>query len=358
MGNYTKESAKMYKNENNMAGNKKKSEKTGELTHVLLWELYKNSRLSLREFGRRLGVSYHTVSALLEELEGEYRLVYTLNLDSKKLGFSNGEIITIKFESMPNLIELKERLKNDIFVQEAYLASGDFDIVMYVVGLTQEQFQEWQFKLRMELGDYKPRFRFSTANEFNIGFFKLRNELIEQSTMLTPLEKRVLSLLNDNSRIRLRDLIKSSGSTQMKVVYVMKKLQDGGFIKGFSAMVQNPEKRIFMGFCGALQPNKEHTRLSYEFSKARLDEEFNSVTSDYCIEANVSGRYDWFSIATFRDLESISKRGPDAALKIWEVENPKINKAILNDVIVGIWPFHQDHYESYRRGVEEMEKRF
>ena len=88
-----------------------------ELPYRLLTEMYKDSRRSLKELGRELHISYHTISRTLSQLEEKYKLAYTLDLDIKKLGFSEGLIITAKFEEKPEFEYLKQRFEKDPFVQ-------------------------------------------------------------------------------------------------------------------------------------------------------------------------------------------------------------------------------------------------
>ncbi|MEM0149322.1 MAG: Lrp/AsnC family transcriptional regulator, partial [Candidatus Micrarchaeaceae archaeon] len=72
-----------------------------EFPYQLLMHLNDNSRLSLRKLGRELNISYHVVATKLKELEEKYKLFYTLEIDTDKLGFSEGKLIMIKFERMP-----------------------------------------------------------------------------------------------------------------------------------------------------------------------------------------------------------------------------------------------------------------
>ena len=215
-----------------------------ELPYRLLKELYKNSRVSLRGLARELGVSHHTVAKTLERLEREYDIAYTLEINEAALGFSEGKLITIKFETMPDRDKLVQRFRKDTFIQDAYLCTGDFDAILYVVGLTPQDFQRWQFNLRVDLSQYNPILKFSSVNDYTVGFFPLRNEIIQSSTVLTDTEKRILCLLNDNSRIKLSELIKMGKTTQMKTVYLLqKKFREKGIIKRVTALIQKPEKR-------------------------------------------------------------------------------------------------------------------
>ncbi|MDE1854740.1 MAG: Lrp/AsnC family transcriptional regulator [Candidatus Micrarchaeota archaeon] len=320
-----------------------------ELPYKLLLEMYKDSRRSLKELGRGLHISYHTVSKTLSQLEEKYKLNYTLDIDTGKLGFSEGRIITIKFNERPSVELLKQRFQKDVFVQDAYLAEGDFDLLLYVIGLSSKEFVSWQWKLRIELRKYEPSFKTSTADQNIIGFLPIKNALIEASENLSDTEKKVLCALNDNSRIKLKELVQKSKTTQMRVIYVLKKFKTEGVIKKFAALTQNPSKRIFLAYTAYLNPGGNHDKLMFSFGEELLKENKQEVTSDYVLVIDAVGAHDLLYVCTFENGEKLSERGPDLLKTILTDESPKIEKAILTDVITGKWPFHLDDYNFYQR---------
>jgi DNA-binding Lrp family transcriptional regulator len=315
-----------------------------ELPYKILEELYENSRSSMKKLGRGLNISYHTVGAAIKRLETKYDLNYTMELDETKLGFSEGRLVTIKFGNAPESEYIREKLANDIFVQDAYSTIGDFDILLYVVGLTNKDFQKWQFQLRMKLSKYEPEFKSSTINYLGWGFFPLRNELIQKSPVLSETEKRIIKILNENSRIKFGDLLKKSKTTQMRVVYTLQKLKANGTIKRFSTLTQNPDKRLLMAYTVSLIPNENHMTLWKEWYSEMLKESKYEATNDYSIIADVNGSCDGFYICTFKDERSMSDRGADMTRRVWGPEKPKIEKAMLIGKIVGKWPFHREKY--------------
>ena len=324
-----------------------------ELPYRLLAEIHKDSRRSMKELGRSLGISHHTVSRTLEKLEEKYGLAYTLDFDPGKLGFSEGRIITIKFEERPGLDFLKQRFEKDIFVQDVYSAEGDFDLLLYVIGLTPTEFAAWQWKLRIDLKKYKPLLKISTADNFVIGFLPLRNQLIEMSDKLSGVEKKILTELNENSRIKLNELIKRSKTTQMKVIYAMKKFKKEGIIKKYTALVQNPTKRIFLAFTILFSPNENHSKLRSVFLKELVKEDLHSATSDYSVILDTVGAYDSIYICTFDSGEGLSRIGPDMQKSVFSDEAPKIDRAVLTGVITGKWPFHLDDYGYFKKSGGE-----
>ncbi|MDE1828178.1 MAG: Lrp/AsnC family transcriptional regulator [Candidatus Micrarchaeota archaeon] len=329
------------------------------LPYDILREIYKDSRVSLQELGRRFNISYHNIAAALKELEKRYDIEYTLELDEAALGFTEGRIITIKFENpAPSIDFLRERFTKDIFVQDAYLATGDFDLLLYVVGITSKDFKAWEWRLRMDLGEYRPVFKSSIMDEKSIGFLALRSELIKESPILSNSEKKVLMLLNNNSRARLKEICeKCKIKNPMHVVYILRKLKEKGIIKKFSALTQKPDKKIISAYGLRLIPTKEHHHKFFiNFAKELLNETASEITNDYCFIADVTGAYDGMYLCTFEDGERLSKRGPDLIQRLWAVESPRIDRAMLTYLIIGKWPFHLEEYESYKRLFEKESK--
>ena len=91
---------------------------------------------------------------------------------------------------MPDLNYLRKRLSEDLVVQDAYLAMGDFDLVIYAVGLTLTGYMSWQFRLKQDLSQYEPSVKTITPGDFSAGFFPLRNGLIKRAKPFRTLRKK------------------------------------------------------------------------------------------------------------------------------------------------------------------------
>jgi len=323
-----------------------------ELPYRLLIEMYKDSRRSLKELGRTLHISHHTIAKTLKYLEEKYKILYTLDIDTEKLGFSEGRVITIKFGSKPSHDFLKSRFQKDVFVQNAYLATGDFDLLLSVVGLTSKDFMSWQWKLRRELGAFKPLLKISTINNFILGFLPIKNDLIECSTVLSEVEKRVLKLLNENSRIKLSELVKKSKTTQMKAIYALRRMQEEGIIKKYTALTQNPEKRILAVHTLSLTPTLSYKEGLLKVITKIISEDLHKATSDFDLIVDTVGAFDEMCVNTFENGEQMAERGPDMYATLLSAESAKTERSILTDILVGRWPFHLDDYGCYRTQKE------
>ena len=326
-----------------------------ELPYKILMHIYEDSRAPLRELGREAGISHHTISKVLQECEKRYDIRYTLDLDLHALGFHTGKLVTIKFGRVPSADFLKKRLHGDVFVQDAYLASGDFDLMLYVVGLTPEDFQRWQFMLRVELSDYKPKVSVSDVNMYMDGFLPVKNELIKSSEAISDVEKRVLVALNDNSRIKMKELSRVTKLSPTSVFYIMNKLKAKGVIRKYTSLTQNPSKRLLLAYSVKLTPMKDHKTLSVNLSKAILSESYHEVTNEYCTFINTNGAIDAFFICTFQDGEELSKRGTNLIQTLWRKEDPITEQALLTGLVVGMWPFHLESHVKHKDYLKKEE---
>ena len=315
-----------------------------ELPYKLLMCIYENSRASLKELGRKAGITYHVVASTLEKLEKEYNIKYTLHLDEEKMGFSGSRIITIKFGNPPNIDYLKALLQKDSFVQNAYLATGDVDLLLHVVGLNEQDYGVWQYKLRMDMADYKPAMSSAVVYSNLVGFFPLRNELVEKCDVLSDVEKRVLKLLNENSRMRLSEIIKKAKVSQMRVIYSIKKMKEMGIIKRFTALSQNPQKRLIVMYAHSQTFNDKHIATRRRYWEEMMTEDFHEGVNEYVFAADVVGSYDGVYICVFENGETMLKNGSERIRRLSEFGEPIIRSAMLTDLLTGKWPFHLEEY--------------
>ena len=203
-----------------------------------------------------------------------------------------------------------------------------------------------------ELSKYKPTMKFANINSQTLGFFPLRNELIRETTVLSKSEKAVLVKLNGNSRIKLSGDGKEAQDNPGSGRVHNQEAQKMGIIKRFTALTQDPNKRIFYAYGVSLIPIEGHSALRLALARSILEEDLHETVNDYALVANANGGYDAFYICAFKNGEDLSKRGPELLREKWLAEDPKIDRAMLTDIIVGKWPFHLEDYDQYRRMVE------
>ena len=266
-----------------------------KLPHELLQKLYLNSRVSIKQLEKELGISSHTISKILQECENKYGLVYTLDINTSILGFSEPRIIAVKFEEkVPDIKLLKRVLSKDLFVQNAYLATGDFDLILHIIATNRNEYNLWLYRFRMGFCHYKPRVKVSTIDYLVDGSLPLRGALIKRSKEINASEKKLLLSLINDARRRVTDVSKDTKLSQMMVIYLMNKLVKKGIIRKFTTYIQTPEKRLFLFYAVTDIPNEDHHPKSLlKFLDKIIGEESSTeVTNDYAVVLETSGQFD------------------------------------------------------------------
>ena len=335
---------------------KKITEKFKEnLKYNLIRELYVNSRISSLKLAKKYRVPYHIVNNLIKEMEQKYQICYTLSLNTQKLGLSSCKVVTVKFSNRPTTEELKKELSDDIFVQHAYLGKGDFDLIIYFVGLSELDFVVWEWTLRANWSKYKPEFKSSTISDFIIGYLPLSNKLISKFNSIKKDEKKILMLLNENSRIKKKDIAKLTNLTEIQVTRRINSLVSKKIIHKFTLLVQNPEKKLIIASFIKFKPNENHPKNLKKIILSILTENLNSITSNYSVISNISGYYDLFLFNNFLNNELIDKYGR----KLWEDscidEDPISSESIITETIYGKMLLHPDSYNYYKKYIKEID---
>ena len=327
-----------------------------KLPHELRKELYLNSRVSIKELERKFGISHHTLSKCLKECEEKYNLKYTLDVDTNLLGFSEPRIIAIKFqERVPDINLLKKVLEKDPVVQNAYLATGDFDLILHIVAFDQPSYIKWLFSFRVGFSQYRPLVKVATLNAIADGFMPIRLNIIKESDKINKSEKILLEKLIINSRAKVKDLSESTKLSQMKIIYLINSLTRKGVIKRFTTCIQNPDKRLWLFFTISLMPNEDHkpklqtmliNELVYKNDKY-------SITTDYSVIYDTSGYFDSVFFCNFKNGYELDSKGPNLFDRLWKSEYPRFEKSILTSLIVGAWPFNKNDYSEWGKLIDK-----
>jgi hypothetical protein len=264
-------------------------------------------------------------------------------------------LIAIKFEKVPDTLLLKKRFEKDYFIQNAYFGSGDFNLIIHVIPLSQSEYTKWLFKFRVEFSNYKPKIKVVTLDDLIDGFIPIRKNLVEKSNRINNAEKKIITTLIDNSRIRLKELAKETKLSQMRVIYSINKLKKTGVIKRFTTCVQNPDKRIFLFYTLVITPNKDHHSilLLKLLNKILGEEDERQATTDYSVVSDTSGHFDSVFFCNFKDGDILNSRGQHLFEKVWESEYPITEQCVLTDLIVGKWPFNANSYTEWHKIMEE-----
>lgn len=324
-------------------------EAKGILVARLLNLLYHNARYTASELSQKLGLSYYETLKLIEECEKNYGLAYVTNVDPSRLGFTGSKVVAIKFGKRPSINTIKREFCDDVFVQAAYLCKGGFDLLLYVVGTNEGEYGRWEWTLRALISKYKAVIFSSSVDWLLIGFLPLSTEMIKISKELSDREKRVLTILNENARIKIKGISDKTGLSHFQVVNTIEKLKKKKIIQFFSALVQKPEKNVNTAtFFQFLSPSPKHLAYLKKIIEVLLKENFSGPTSDYAILYDLTGQFDMLAICNYRNWDDNFKRGSALWVKLCKDENIITKEATLVELIKGKWPFHADRYEYHK----------
>ena len=103
-----------------------------QLDRVLLRELLRNSRRSIRELARSIGVPASTLHDRLKKLMNQGVIKgFTVVLDEAKLGYTVKALILVNVEGK-HIIEVEEEIAKHPNVQMVLDVTGEFDVAVIV----------------------------------------------------------------------------------------------------------------------------------------------------------------------------------------------------------------------------------
>lgn len=325
----------------------------------VLERLYGDSRASVRSISLGTDITYSKASKAITELERGYGLSYTTDLNAERLGFAEDRLICVRFGTKPETGRLRRYLANRPFVQNAYSAYGDYDLILHVVAPSKSDYLAFEFKTKVELGKYSPVFEVATINDYVEGFLPVSGDLVGLSDRLSSEEKALLGRLVKDSRTRLKDLGRSTGFSAIKILYMIGKLKRKGVINRFTCTVQRPDKKIFMFYTLTASYVPEHKpRLQADFLRQVLSgEDHGDLTSDYSVVCDTSGHFDSALFCNFADTKAAATMGPDLMRKCWAVEKPVTKSCTLSEALKGEWPFQKNGYAKWKAVLRELQKK-
>ena len=192
-----------------------------EIDKKILMILSMNARATMPFIAKMTGLSTSAAEYRVKKLEEKLGIRYILELDVRKLGFTT-YLLMIKFDNkIPMAKEIITALKDKENIQFAALTTGDFDLVIYLLGYDPVETEDDLWKLRSEtpLGNYKATWHLIPFGQvysfipirgvFLDNFYKIRQRSKQESSELVSLRERELILLkelNENSTRKFTEI--------------------------------------------------------------------------------------------------------------------------------------------------------
>ena len=166
-----------------------------------------DSRIKITEIAKILNISRRTAALKLSAMEKELKLHYTLEFDEEKLGLNRPHLIAVKMGTKPDYAKISEILSRSYIPQLVASINGTYDLLIYANALSGMEYAHWEKSVRSLLAQYKTEWSSTEVVHRQLGFFPLRNEIIERAKIKEKY-KKILMILNNNSRISFHELAK------------------------------------------------------------------------------------------------------------------------------------------------------
>ncbi|MDE1871576.1 MAG: Lrp/AsnC family transcriptional regulator [Candidatus Micrarchaeota archaeon] len=310
---------------------------------ALLRELSENSRIPVTALAKKMKCSRNTILNNMKFLEKEFGLYYTLELDRSLLGFVQNYIITVKFDSKPDRKDIMSMLKESKFAFFAAETEGDFDLLMKMVINSGEEYIDWSVRALSKLLPFRPTIKTSIVNVVNSGFIPIGNEVLRNLDIsklrLDRLDKKIIMLLNGDSRISYIDMANILKEDVETVRYRMKKISKTGLIHKFTVVLKKAPINYNIAFF------LEHKYTPSIFATYRNSIQYYKdlnktlpIINTFGYLATLSGSYTFFGIGCFENEENAIKGAIIAHKNLYENDDASLSYAKITNVIVGNLP--------------------
>ncbi len=329
------------------------------LSRSILRDLCTNSRVSITELSEKHNISRKIAKDRIVALEKEFGLKYTLELDYEALGFASLHVLHVNFSKKPKPEELREIFAKSKAIQFAALTEGEFDMVLFVLTKEPKDYFKWEMGIWLLLSKYGVSTASSEVIIGRFGFVQINNDLIRDSA-IEDVYKKIILVLNENSRISNTDLSKKIGMSQELTNYYLKKLNKEGIIKRYTAIVtKSPVKYNIAYFSTYTVKEKVEERVHIERQLMFFTEpqEIPVVNAPQMM-FSLTGSESTFDLAAYDDFKTGLEKTVQLHDKIYKADSPKTKYATITDVVKGVLPIRnlavKENYDLTFGGVGDV----
>jgi DNA-binding Lrp family transcriptional regulator len=261
--------------------------------------LSENSRVSITEMARQLGVSRKTVENKIKKAEKEFGIKYTIELEEAALGLDNPHLILIKFIEKPDYNKIKEILTKSHIPQLAVTLNGTYDMFVYANAEDPNEYVYWDKTTQVLLSEYKASWQASDIAFKHLGFFPIRTVLIER-LKIPKVYKDMLLLLNENSRMSFSEMSRRLGMKSNTLAYNFMKLKKMGYVKRFTIIITKPPELTMTSLFGKyiIVKGFEDDSMSMRKEITFMDDKIPLI-SRCLFSVQLVGSFDFFFVAAY-----------------------------------------------------------
>jgi DNA-binding Lrp family transcriptional regulator len=322
---------------------------------ALLRELSEDSRSSVTRLAKRLKISRNTVISNIKWLEKELGMSYTLEFDMPKMGLANPQISFFKFGTKPTTGEVRNAFEGGKdFITFLATLEGDSDAVLQTVSDSSSEYMYWAVGIYLKLAKFKPTIQSSIVRGSIIGFMPLPTDLLRKLDLgkvaLDPLDRKILALLNDDSRMTYKDIADELGEEVTTIRYRIRRIDRSGIIRKYTLILKRPPPRYNIIY----NYKEDLSAKAIEAYKRTLNHYLEtdghlSLTNSFVYVASAVGTSDIVGIGSFGDFATANEKVVDAHLEIHDGSEVDIHYSRILDVIYGNIPFRNSDTEKALR---------
>jgi DNA-binding Lrp family transcriptional regulator len=310
------------------------------LSRKILRELCSDSRITITELARKLEVSRPVITRHIEAMERELGLRYTLALNYNSLGFTKMHLYHITFSKKPSDEAVLSFLEKSDQIQLAIKTKGDFDLVMFVLSGDEEEHAKWNLSIALEFAKYGVEVNKSDVDIVHHGFIPIDEKTLAGAKIDNHYRKMLL-VLNENSRVQNRTMAKRLGLHEEMVRYYMSKLGSSGIVRRFTTVITTlPPQCANVLFFARYIYREGHVQRIYDKRKLVYfkKEQQLPVCNDYQMVLSISGGEQDFAWGTASTVKEALEERVGLHAKIFRKDSPSIRYGIVEKVLKGYMP--------------------
>ncbi|MEM0075876.1 MAG: winged helix-turn-helix transcriptional regulator [Conexivisphaerales archaeon] len=313
---------------------------------LVLRALCNNSRASVSDLSKKLGISRYFIGKYIASLEEKLGLKYTLELDYKLLGFSSMHVMYLNFSKKPRPEVFDTLIPKSIRIQFFATTKGDFDTIAFAVSKNPIEYSQLEVALQASLIDYGAEVHSAEVTLMRFGFVPISNALLATADGIADDIKKLLMALNENSRQELSSLSKATGMSVGMTKYYMAKLEKAGIIKRYTAVITNKAfKTAIAAFVSYHVTSGIEERIAMERRNLYFAEPKEPYAANSLLEMwSISGAAQAFILAGFN-----SEKDANAMINkhnsIYAKDKPSVATALITKTHLGFLPFRNMNVE-------------
>lgn len=309
------------------------------LSRKILRDLCTDSRISISDVAKKYNITWHVARERIRALEEEFGLRYTVEVNYNELGLKDLHVIRAKFVRRPKPKDLEKLFKSSRVAQFVAITKGDFDMIIFALAKDGTEYVVWEMAIEQALAKYGLYAMSSEVNVMHLGFTQITNDTIETSG-IDSVYKKMLEIVNENSRISIKDIGKAMGMSEALTRYYFRHLQKTKIVKRYTAIVTKSPLKVNIAFFGnytmrtGIENRIVRERQNYFWKQP---DEFPLV-NEVPLMWSMSGSDKTFTIANYSNEKEGLRYSVEAHKENFRIDNPDIKQAVVEKVIKGYIP--------------------